>query len=110
MFNKLTIERTNLGCGNRRMILEGIPASHVDRCRHQTLVHRQCEMSIPANSRAIRKCSVNRLTQTDPDVLGGVMIIHVQIANCAQLQVDQRMLGKQIQHVIQKSDPRLACS
>jgi hypothetical protein len=45
-----------------------------------------------------------RLAERDADVLGGVVVIDMKIASRGDVQVDARMPGQQIQHVIEKAD------
>ena len=47
------------------------------------------------------------LLKRNADVFACVMVIHVQITDGLYVQVDHRVPGQQIEHVIQKSDPRL---
>ena len=45
-----------------------------------------------------------RLAQRDAAILHRVMRVHLQIALALQLQVHDRMLGEQRQHVVEKRD------
>ena len=45
-----------------------------------------------------------RLPQTDPDVLHGVMGIHSEIGLRANFEVEEPVLGEEGQHVVEKAD------
>ncbi len=62
-------------------------------------------MAIPPDPRAVAQRPVDRLTQTDPHVLGCVMPVNVQVAFARNCQIDQGMARKQLEHVVEKTDP-----
>src|SRR5437667_884268 len=45
------------------------------------------------------------LSERDPDVLGGVMVIDMEVAIRLHRNVDARMPGQQIEHMVEKADP-----
>ena len=48
---------------------------------------------------------LERLAERDADVLGGVVLIDVQIALSLDADIDPRMPGQKIEHVVEKPDP-----
>ena len=55
----------------------------------------------------IAERALHGLAERDAHVLGGVMVIDVKVALRLHGQVDARMAGQQIQHVIEEADARL---
>ena len=45
------------------------------------------------------------LPERDPDVLGGVVMVDMEIAVRLHRDVDARMPGQQIEHVVEEADP-----
>ena len=48
---------------------------------------------------------LHRLAERDADILGGVVVVDVEVADRLHGQVDARMPGQQIEHMIEKADP-----
>jgi hypothetical protein len=65
-------------------------------------------VSVAANAGALAEGRVDRAAEADPDILGGVVVIDVQITARPQVEIDQRVAGEQIEHVIEKTDPAVA--
>jgi hypothetical protein len=60
-----------------------------------------------ADAGEVAERALDRLSDDDGGVLGGVVEIDVQVALRAHLQIDRRMPGKALQHVVEKADPRV---
>ena len=45
------------------------------------------------------------LSERDADVFGGVMMVDMEVADRLDRDVDARMAGEQIEHVVEKADP-----
>lgn len=63
-------------------------------------------MSVAAYASLVAKRPVERLAQRDADILYRVMGIDMQVAICANIQIDQAMSGDLIEHVFEE---RYAC-
>jgi hypothetical protein len=61
-------------------------------------------VSVTADAGTITQGTIDRLTERDADVFGRMMIVNVQVPRRRDLQVDQRVLGKQVQHVVEEAD------
>src|SRR4029077_13196325 len=70
----------------------------------QGLVHRDHRMPIARDAGAIAEGAGDRFADDVTGVLGGVMKVDVQIAHRMQRNVDQAVLGKLLQHVVEKPD------
>ena len=46
----------------------------------------------------------DRLTESDAGILDGVMLIDMKIARRADFDIDQRMPGELLQHMVEKAD------
>ena len=77
-------------------------ARKVDHDAGQSFIQRHVSVAVTADTLFVTHRLFECLTKGDADVFDRVVIINVQIANRADLQVDQAMPGDLIQHVIQK--------
>src|SRR5690606_25916292 len=70
----------------------------------ERLVHRHQEVPGPVDADLRPERLRESLAERDADVLDRVVLIHVEIARGLQLQVEAAMLGKQLEHVVEKPD------
>ena len=61
-------------------------------------------MSVPPYALAAAQGMVDRLAQADADVLGRVVVVDPQVTLAGNVQVNKRVAGEKLQHVIEKSD------
>ena len=47
---------------------------------------------------------LHRLAERNADIFGGVMVIDVEVADRLDRDVDARMPGQQIEHMVEKAD------
>ena len=47
----------------------------------------------------------HRLAERDADILGGVVIVDMEVALRLHGEIDARMAGQQVQHMIEEADP-----
>ena len=80
------------------------PARYVERGARQRLVHRQIGMRIAHDAVLVAQRLRHRLAQRDAAILDGVVLVDMQIALGAQGNVDARMAGELLQHVVEKAD------
>ena len=48
---------------------------------------------------------LHRLAERDADILGGVVVVDVQVALGLDREVDARMTRQQVEHVVEEADP-----
>ena len=93
-----------LGLGEVHLPDQVGPVRGVERDPGQRLVHRDHGAAVarmPARSpSALRQ----RLAEHDAGVLGGVVVVDVQVALGAQRDVDQAVARELLQHVVEKAD------
>lgn len=80
------------------------PPRNIERAAGQRLVHRRVSRSVARNPAFIAQCLQHRLANRDAGVFGGMMLVDMQVANCLDLQVNQRMAGQLLKHVVKKTD------
>src|ERR1700687_3540978 len=83
------------------------PRGHVDGAARQRLVHRDQRMAETANAGAVAQRLGDARPDGDGRVFGRVMKIDVNVTLGAHLEVDGRVLGKALKHMVQKADPGL---
>ena len=64
------------------------------------------DVPVAANPRPVAERPVDRLAQADPDVLGRVVGVDVEVARARDRQVHQRVPGEELEHVVEEPDPR----
>jgi hypothetical protein len=84
----------------------GTPAE-IDGHKPQGLVHWHIAMGGTHDATPVAECFVDGLPEADTDILGGVMIIDVQIAVGGDGDVELSVFGHQGQHMVQKADTGL---
>src|SRR5262249_26225550 len=68
------------------------------------LIHRQIAGSVAGNALLVTERLGHGLAQHDPCILGRMVEIDVQVALCLERDVDERMAGELLEHVIEKAD------
>src|SRR5580700_489739 len=91
--------RPNLGIHRRRRT-----SSEVHRRQTEGFVHRHHEITGAQNAAAISQGAVERLAQSNSYVFHRVVLVHIQVANGRQLEIECAVPRKQLQHVIQKAN------
>src|SRR3546814_3198104 len=61
-------------------------------------------MAITRDALAVAQRLCHRLANGDAGVLGRVMLIDMQVAHRLDLEVDEGMAGKLLQHMVKKTD------
>ena len=75
--------------GEARFPNEVRPAGNVERDAGQRLVHRDQRVSVAGDAAAIAECPRDRGADGDAAVLGRVVRVDVEVADGADMQVDQ---------------------
>ena len=74
------------------------------RDARQRLVHRHVHVGIAGDALHVAERLLHRLAERDADILGGVVMVDMQIALGLDRDVDARMPRQQIEHVIEEAD------
>ena len=80
------------------------PAGDVDRAAGQRLVHRQVDVAIAGDAGAVAQRLAKRLAERDADILGGVVLVDVEVALRRDADVDQAVARELLQHVVEEAD------
>ncbi len=76
----------------------------IKRTAHQSVIHWQQAAAVTHNSAFVAKGLGQSLSQCDPCVLDGVVIVDVQITCGPNAHVNEGVARQLIQHVVEKSD------
>ena len=57
-------------------------------------VHGHQKISGSQDAAPVPQRAVKRLTQADADILDGVVLIHIQVAQCGELQIEAAVTGE----------------
>ena len=79
-------------------------AGHVDDGLHQRLVERHGGVAEPADADLVAERLAQRLAEHDRGVLDGVVGVDVGVALGLDRQVDQRVPGERVEHVVVEAD------
>ena len=80
------------------------PARNVERDARQRLVHRHVDAGIAVDAGHVAERLLHGLAERDADVLGGVVMVDVQVADRLHRDVDAGMAGQQIEHMVEEAD------
>ena len=97
--NAPTLSRRELGLEHQER-----PPRNVDRDAGQRLVHRHVHARIAGDALHVAERLLHRLAERDADVLGGVVVVDVQVALGLHGDVDARVAREQVEHVIEEAD------
>src|SRR3569623_1531686 len=104
VLDQLGVELAQLFLGELRVPHEVRPARDVERDARQGLVHRREGAAVPADPALVAERIGDRLAERERAVLGGVMLVDMEIARDLQGHVDQRVAAELFDHVIEKAD------
>ena len=94
------------GVGKRGAEHQKRPPRHVDGDTGERLVHRQQAIGVTRQAAFVAERLLQRLAQRDADVLDGVVIVDMGVALGRNRHIDERVTGKLIEHVIEKTNAR----
>ena len=80
------------------------PAGNVDGDPGQRLVHRHVHVGVTGDTLHVAERLPHRLAERDTDILGGVVVVDVQVALGLDRDVEARMPGQEVKHVIEETD------
>src|SRR5688572_19159924 len=79
-------------------------ATKVDGRHRERLVHRHDEVTGAVDATPRTERTRHRLAERDAKVFDGMVLIHVEVAGGADLQIEPAVTGDQFQHVIEEAD------
>ena len=71
----------------------------------QRFVHRRVRFAVAADPGLVAERLGDALADRDRRILGGVVLVDMQVADDAAGNVDQRMARELLDHVVEKADP-----
>ena len=92
------------GPGKRDLPDQERPAGEVEGGADQRLVHRQQARPVAADAGLVAEGLGEGAAERDADVLDGVVVVDVQIAGGAGLEVEERVAGELVEHVVEEAD------
>ena len=106
-FHQDDVEIAHKHRGRFSLVDQVRPSTHVDYDARQRLVHRQKEKPVTLNPNFVAQGFFERLAQDQADILHGVVIINIRVALGLDRQIEQPMLRKQGEHMIEERHSRL---
>ena len=98
------VERADLWRGKGHVPHQKGPPRQIKGAAPLGVIHRQAAFAIAADAALVAQRPGQGLAQGDAAVFDRVVIVDVQIALRGQRDVDQRMAGQLIQHVVEETD------
>lgn len=102
MFGKLDGEVSDHLPARLHFIDQVEPAGQIDDRTTQRLIHRHERLAIAIYPGLVTQRLHESLAQGDSDVFDRVMIVDFEIAFANDLQVEEAVLGEQVEHVLEK--------
>jgi hypothetical protein len=106
IFGQLGLEIAYQFCGYFRADYAMGAASEIDRCSGESFIHGHQEIAGTQNAFLISQRLIYGFSEGNAGVFDGVMLIHVEIADGAQVQVECAMARDKVQHVVKKTNAR----
>ncbi len=97
---RLTGQPNALGLGHKK----GGSSGNIQRHADKGFIHRNGKRAVAADSFFIAKSLGQRMTESDADVLIGVMNVDFQISAGFELQIKKAVFRKQRKHVVKERD------
>ena len=101
--HELGIKCTDRGHGEGNVKDNGCASTKIDRYSGQRLVHRNNRVPIATDAAPVSQGLAHTLAQRARNILHRVMTIHVEVTIAAQRKIDQRVTGKQREHVVEEA-------
>jgi len=79
-------------------------ARNVDHDPRQGLVHRHVDGGVAGDAGHGAERLLHRLSERDADILGGVVMVDVEVAHRLDRKVDAGMPGQEIEHMVEEAD------
>jgi uncharacterized protein len=80
------------------------PPRNIQCTAGQRLIHWRISATITRNPALIAQSLQHRLANRDAGVFGGVMLVDMQVPDCLDRQIDQRMARQLFEHVVEEAD------
>lgn len=80
------------------------PAGNIKCNPCQGLVHRQEYVREPRDACHVAQGLADRLTESYTGILDGMMLVDMEIAQSADVHVNERVAGELLQHMVEKAD------
>src|SRR5450631_4227841 len=85
---------------------KGCAPAEVDGSNRQSLIHRHEKVSGAENAALIAEGPIKGLAECNADVFDGVVLIHIEITNTRQREIEGAVTGEKLKHVIEEADAR----
>ena len=102
--NQLGVEIADFLRRKFDLVNEKGPTGNIHDDAGQRLVERHMGVAITGDALAVAERRVHRLAEGDADVLDRVMRVDVQVALGGQFQIERRVAGDLVEHVVEKAD------
>src|SRR5947207_3412240 len=102
--HQLGVEGADLVAAERGVEHQEGPSRYVDGDAGQRLVHRHVHVRIARDALHVAERLLDRLAERDANVLGGVVVVDMQIALGLHRNVDTRVPRQEIEHVVEEAD------
>ena len=101
------VERAQHDAGHVHGPVQLAAPRYVHGRQHESLVHGKRKRPEPRDAALVAERTRNGLAQHDARVLHGVVRVHLDIAFCAHVEVDQAMPSEGRQHMVEERHARL---
>src|SRR5215469_7420842 len=103
-FDQCGVEWPDFGPHEFNVEYQEWPTGNIESDARERFVHRHVHIGIAGDALHLGKRLLDRLAERDANIFGRVVVIDVQIALGSNADVNSRMPGQQIEHVVEKAD------
>lgn len=99
------VEGADLGRGDFGEEDEVASSAEIDGGGDEGFVHGEDAVSVAADPGFVSQGLSESLSEGDADIFGGVVVIDVEVAGAADMEVDEAMFGEEVEHMFEEADP-----
>ena len=104
IFDELTIEVTNGWSRKFCSKAKCVTTAQINGNSRQSFLHRKGEVSVSTYSGFVAKRFFHRLSQANPHIFDGMMLVDMQIPVGGKREINATVLGQKREHMIQKAN------
>src|SRR5260370_8936801 len=104
IFHQLDLEIADASCGDLGIHYAIGPSSEINRSGRESFVHGHQEKTGTQNAALGAESSLHGFAEGDADVLDRVMLVNIEVAAGAHVEIKRAVACNQLEHVVEETD------